>query len=41
MGWEVYPDGLHGILTRLHRDYTGDTADHRDRERHGLGRPIS
>ncbi|MFZ2103570.1 MAG: GH1 family beta-glucosidase [Oricola sp.] len=25
MGWEVYPDGLHGILTRLARDYTKDT----------------
>ncbi len=25
MGWEIYPDGLHGFLTRLHRDYTGDT----------------
>ncbi|WP_193174669.1 GH1 family beta-glucosidase [Oricola nitratireducens] len=25
MGWEIYPDGLHGFLTRLHRDYTSDT----------------
>ncbi|MBV0912081.1 GH1 family beta-glucosidase [Anianabacter salinae] len=25
MGWEVYPDGLHHFLTRLHRDHTGDT----------------
>jgi len=25
MGWEIYPDGLHGFLTRLHREYTGDT----------------
>ncbi|MCI5075152.1 GH1 family beta-glucosidase [Oricola sp.] len=25
MGWEIYPDGLHAILTRLHRDYTKDT----------------
>jgi beta-glucosidase len=24
MGWEVYPDGLHDILTRLASDYTGD-----------------
>jgi beta-glucosidase len=24
MGWEIYPEGLHGILTRLHCDYTGD-----------------
>ncbi|TCD13778.1 GH1 family beta-glucosidase [Oricola cellulosilytica] len=22
MGWEIYPDGLRNILTRLHRDYT-------------------
>jgi beta-glucosidase len=21
MGWEVYPDGLHNILTRVHREY--------------------
>jgi beta-glucosidase len=21
MGWEVYPDGLHELLTRVHRDY--------------------
>lgn len=21
MGWEVYPEGLHGLLARLHRDY--------------------
>jgi beta-glucosidase len=21
MGWEVYPDGMHEVLTRLHRDY--------------------
>lgn len=25
MGWEIYPDGLHGVLTRLARDYTKDT----------------
>lgn len=25
MGWEIYPDGLRAILTRLARDYTGDT----------------
>lgn len=24
MGWEVYPDGLYALLTRLKRDYTGD-----------------
>lgn len=24
MGWEIFPDGLHALLTRLHRDYTGD-----------------
>ena len=24
MGWEIYPDGLHGFLTRLSRDYVGD-----------------
>ncbi|MEM8536870.1 MAG: GH1 family beta-glucosidase [Pseudomonadota bacterium] len=23
MGWEIYPDGLHGFLTRLSRDYVG------------------
>ncbi len=23
MGWEIYPDGLHGFLTRLARDYVG------------------
>ena len=22
MGWEVFPDGLHKLLTRVHRDYT-------------------
>ena len=21
MGWEVYPDGLYEVLTRIHRDY--------------------
>ncbi|HSL63868.1 MAG TPA: GH1 family beta-glucosidase [Gaiellaceae bacterium] len=21
MGWEIYPDALHGLLTRLHREY--------------------
>jgi beta-glucosidase len=21
LGWEIYPDGLHEVLTRLHRDY--------------------
>lgn len=25
LGWEIYPEGLHGFLTRLARDYTGDT----------------
>lgn len=25
MGWEIYPDGLHAILTRLARDYTKET----------------
>jgi beta-glucosidase len=25
MGWEIYPDGLYGILTRLARNYTKDT----------------
>ncbi|GAB4350564.1 MAG: GH1 family beta-glucosidase [Oricola sp.] len=25
MGWEIYPDGLYRILTRLARDYTKDT----------------
>ena len=24
MGWEIYPDGLNGFLTRLARDYVGD-----------------
>ncbi|MFT6074400.1 MAG: beta-glucosidase [Yoonia sp.] len=24
MGWEIYPDGLHGFLTRLSRNYVGD-----------------
>ena len=24
MGWEIYPDGLHDILTWLHQNYTGD-----------------
>ncbi|MFT7107638.1 MAG: beta-glucosidase [Yoonia sp.] len=24
MGWGIYPDGLHGFLTRLSRDYVGD-----------------
>ena len=24
MGWEIYPDGLRGLLTRLSRDYVGD-----------------
>lgn len=24
MGWEIYPDGLHGFLTRLSKDYVGD-----------------
>ncbi len=24
MGWEIYPEGLHGFLTRLARDYVGD-----------------
>jgi beta-glucosidase len=25
MGWEIYPDGLHHFLTRLARDYVGQT----------------
>jgi beta-glucosidase len=25
MGWEIYPDGLHHFLTRMARDYVGDT----------------
>jgi len=24
MGWEIFPKGLHGFLTRLARDYVGD-----------------
>jgi beta-glucosidase len=24
MGWEIYPEGLHGFLTRMARDYVGD-----------------
>lgn len=24
MGWEIYPDGLHGFLVRMARDYVGD-----------------
>lgn len=24
MGWEIYPEGLHAILTRMARDYVGD-----------------
>ena len=24
MDWEIYPDGLHGFLTRMARDYVGD-----------------
>ena len=24
MGWEIFPDGLHGFLTRMARDYVGD-----------------
>ncbi|SMY07555.1 GH1 family beta-glucosidase [Flavimaricola marinus] len=24
MGWEIYPDGLHTVLTRMARDYVGD-----------------
>ncbi len=24
MGWEIYPDGLYGFLTRLARDYVGE-----------------
>ncbi len=24
MGWEIYPEGLHGFLTRIARDYVGD-----------------
>jgi len=24
MGWEIYPEGLHGFLTRMSRDYVGD-----------------
>ena len=25
MGWEIYPEGLHRFLTRMARDYIGDT----------------
>jgi beta-glucosidase len=25
MGWEIYPEGLHGFLTRMARDYVGQT----------------
>ena len=25
MGWEIYPDGLHHFLTRMARDYVGQT----------------
>jgi beta-glucosidase len=25
MGWEIYPEGLHNLLTRVHRDYTRGT----------------
>lgn len=25
MGWEIYPDGLHHFLTRMAKDYVGDT----------------
>lgn len=28
MGWEIYPEGLHGFLTRLARDYVGDLPIH-------------
>ena len=24
MGWEIYPDGLKGLLLRVHKDYAGD-----------------
>jgi beta-glucosidase len=24
MGWEIYPDGLYSVLTRMARDYVGD-----------------
>lgn len=24
MGWEIYPDGMHHVLTRIARDYVGD-----------------
>ncbi|RYH03541.1 beta-glucosidase [Salipiger sp. IMCC34102] len=24
MGWEIFPEGLHGTLTRMSRDYVGD-----------------
>ena len=42
MGWEVYPEGLHDILTRVHRDYappalyvTENGAAFEDRPRDG------
>ncbi len=25
MGWEIYPDGLYNLLTRVHREYTNGT----------------
>jgi beta-glucosidase len=28
MGWEIYPEGLHGFLTRMARDYVGDLPIH-------------
>ena len=28
MGWEIYPEGLHGFLTRMARDYVGELGVH-------------
>ncbi len=28
MGWEIYPEGLTGFLTRMARDYVGDLPIH-------------
>ncbi|MEZ5756194.1 MAG: GH1 family beta-glucosidase [Paracoccaceae bacterium] len=28
MGWEIYPEGLHGFLTRMTRDYVGNLPIH-------------
>ena len=40
LGWEVYPDGLYEVLTRLHRDY-GVPLALRDRERRRVPRHAS